>query len=405
MIAKNQFRIAIYFFVAIALLGLILRTIPVYDLGINFTNFLHAHSHVAFLGWLHGAFISLVSFVFLKDKLETPRFKFIYFFTIANVIGMYFSFPIQGYKFFSILFLSLFLIATYLFLHYFFKNKSEVALYPATYKFVKAGLLLQLLSSLSPWSLGIVIKKLGKTSVFYKYDIFYYLHFQYNGWFLFAMLGLVFYLLERRNIHLNQKDVNRIYYLMLTAVFFGYFSNILWSHPGYFYNSLALIGAGAEIIAFFFLLLIIKRYYRYIKHTISDFSYKILTIVLFTLMLKMVLQFMGSFQYYADLSYHIRDFIIGYLHLIMLGIFTPFLLVLAHELNFINLSKKSFVIFYSGFVITETIIFLRATFTWFLVSVNASVINALLFVFTFWMFLGILGILLKMDKELLSVKN
>jgi len=64
MTAKNQFRIALYFFVAIALLGLILRTIPVYDLGINFTNFLHAHSHVAFLGWLHSAFISFVSCYF-----------------------------------------------------------------------------------------------------------------------------------------------------------------------------------------------------------------------------------------------------------------------------------------------------------------------------------------------------
>jgi len=400
MTAKNQFKIALYFFVAIALLGLILRTVPVYDLGINFSNFLHAHSHVAFLGWLHGAFISFVSYIFLKDKLQTPWFRFIYFFTIINIMGMYFSFPIQGYKVFSIIFLSLFLIATYLFLYYFFKNKTDVAFYPATYKFVKAGLFLQFLSSLSPWSLVFVLKTFGKKSVFYKYDIFYYLHFQYNGWFLFAMFGLTLYLLERKNVHLEIKQINRIYYSLLIAVFFGYFSNILWSHPGYFYNTLALIGAGAEIFAFFILLLIIKRYSRYVKRTISDFSYKVLTIVLFVLMLKIVLQFMGSFQYYADLSYHIRDFIIGYLHLIMLGIFTPFLLVLAHEFKFINLSKSAFYIFYSGFIITETIVFLRAIFVWFLIPFNANIINALLFVFTFWMFLGILGILLFMNKIL-----
>jgi len=389
MKAAKQFKIALYFFAAIALLGLILRTVPVYPLGIKYSNYLHAHSHVAFLGWLHGAFISFISYIFLKDKLETKFFKFIYWFTIATIVGMYFSFPIQGYKFFSILFLSLFLIGTYLYLYYFFKNKSATEQYPATYRFVKAGLFLQFLSSLSPWSLGAIIKIFGKQSRFYKYDIFYYLHFQYNGWFLFATIALTLYLLERRNITLPKNLVKYLYFLLLTAVFFGYFSNTLWANPGWFFNLLSLIGAAAEIGAFFVLLLILKRYYRYLKHTISSFSYLFLQVVFYTFMLKAVLQFMGSFQYYADLSYQVRDFIIGYLHLIMLGIFTPFLLILGYELGFFKLNKKAFYIFYSGFIITENIIFTRAVYTWFKIPLNATLVNWMLFIFTFWMAIGI----------------
>jgi len=389
MNAKAQFKIALYFFAAIALFGLILRTVPVYDLGITYSNFLHAHSHVAFLGWLHGAFISFVSYIFLKDRLNSKFFKFIYWFTVLNIVGMYFSFPLQGYKLFSILFLSLFLIGTYLFLYYFFKNKTEIEKYPATYKFIKTGLWLQFLSSISPWSLGPIIKILGKQSPFYKYDIFYYLHFQYNGWFLFATIGLSLYLLERRNITLPNGQVKLLYRLMLIAVFFGYFSNVLWSKPGMFFNILALIGAGAEIGAFFVLLRIFNRYHRYLKHTISVFSYNMLMIVLWTFMIKTVLQFMGSFQYYADLSFQIRDFIIGYLHLIMLGIFTPFLLILGIELGIIKYKKNAFYIFYIGFLITEVLIFTRAGLVWFKIAVNPTIFNWSFFIFTFGMAIGI----------------
>ena len=398
MKADNQFRIALYFFAAIALLGLILRTVPVYALGINFTWFLHAHSHVAFLGWLHGAFISLISYIFLKESLQTKAFKRIYIITIVNIAGMYISFPLQGYKVFSIIFLSLFLVSTYFYLHYFFEHKQDVDLYPATYKFVKAGLFLQFISSLSPWSLVLILKTFGKKSHFYKYDIFYYLHFQYNGWFLFAMIGLTFYLLERRNITLPVQQVKRILKLMYVAVFFGYFSNTLWANPGILYNVLALMGGAAEILAIFVLLLILNRYHRYIKHTISGFSYRIFKIVLITLFVKAGLQFMGSFQYYADLSYLIRDFVIGYLHLIMLGIFTPFLLVLANELSFFKLNKGYFYIFYSGFLITETLIFIRAGFTWFKISVAPGFFNWGLFIFTFWMFTGIVLLVFNRNK-------
>ena len=389
MNAKNQFKIALYFFAAIALLGLLLRLTPLRDLGMPYSNILHAHSHVAFLGWLHGAFMAFISYIFLKDKLQTKQFKWLYGFTIFNVTGIYIAFLIQGYKFFSILFLSLFLIATYWFLSFFYKNKQDVADYPATFRFVRTGLWLQFLSSFSPWSLGAIIKIFGKKSDFYKFDIFYYLHFQYNGWFLFATIAFTLFLLERRGITLPASKVDNLYKLMLIAVFLGYFSNILWAHPGWIYNVLALIGGAAEIGAFFILLLILKRYHNYLKHTISNFTYKVLMTVLLIFMIKTVLQFMGSLPYYADLTYTIRDFVIGYLHMIMLGIFTPFLLVVASELGFISLNKNYFSIFYSGFVITESLIFFRAIMQWFKIGINPEIFNVFLFIFTLWMATGV----------------
>jgi hypothetical protein len=108
---------------------------------------------------------------------------------------------------------------------------------------------------------------------------------------------------------------------------------------------------------------------------------------------------MGSFQYYADLSYQIRDFIIGYLHLIMLGIFTPFLLILGKELGFIKLKKTAFYTFYTGFLITETLIFTRAGLTWFKIPANPAVFNWSLFVFTFGMAIGIWGLTITNNQK------
>jgi len=404
MTAKNQFKIALYFFILISLFGLILRIMPLYSLPFNYSFLLHAHSHVAFLGWLHGGFISFISYIFLNHKLNTTTFKWIYWFTILNVVGMTISFPLQGYKFFSILFLSLFLIGTYLYTWYFFKHR-QIGSFKSTYLFVKTGLLLQILSSLSPWSLGLIIKFFGKNSPYYKYDIFYYLHFQYNGWFLFSTIAIAFFMLEKRHITIPVQQVKNTHRLMLIAVFLGFFSNILWNNPGIIYNFLAIVGATAEIIAFFVLLLIFNRYYRYLQNQLGNFNYLILKLVFFTFMIKITLQFIGSFQYYADLSYQIRDFIIGYLHLIMLGIFTPFLIIVASELKFIFLSKKAFYTFYTGFLITEILIFTKGIFYWFKIDNFSYLLMYLIFIFTFIMFIGILLILLKSKHKNESIQS
>jgi len=111
-----------------------------------------------------------------------------------------------------------------------------------------------------------------------------------------------------------------------------------------------------------------------------------------TLFVKAVLQFTGSLQYYADLSFQIRDFIIGYLHLVMLGIFTPFLLILAHEIGFFSLQKKSFMVFYTGFILTEILIFLRASLIWFGIQFPDELFSKILFYLTVILFSGVLMI-------------
>jgi hypothetical protein len=51
-------RLALGYFVLVAVLGLFLRWLMVSPVdGVNYKNILHAHSHVALLGWLYCAFL------------------------------------------------------------------------------------------------------------------------------------------------------------------------------------------------------------------------------------------------------------------------------------------------------------------------------------------------------------
>ena len=49
-----------------------------------------------------------------------------------------------------------------------------------------------LLSTLAIWSIPPIMIKMGAGSPIYQAAVQFYLHFQFNGWFIFAVLGLFF---------------------------------------------------------------------------------------------------------------------------------------------------------------------------------------------------------------------
>src|SRR5215471_9755568 len=90
----------------LALFGMTLRTKFVFPIAfIDYKNFLSAHSHFAFGGW-----VTLALMILLIDNLltEQQKQKGIYQWILGGIevcaLGMVISFPFHGYAFFSILF-------------------------------------------------------------------------------------------------------------------------------------------------------------------------------------------------------------------------------------------------------------------------------------------------------------
>ncbi|MBK7086372.1 MAG: hypothetical protein IPH53_17635 [Flavobacteriales bacterium] len=93
---RRWFFRALGFFFAAGCIGALLRLIYVVEMPwLTFKPWLHAHSHVAMLGWLFPAL--LIALIGQDDRRPPRGFAVWMVISQALVLGMLFSFPVQGY--------------------------------------------------------------------------------------------------------------------------------------------------------------------------------------------------------------------------------------------------------------------------------------------------------------------
>ncbi len=393
---RQYFFVALVFWAVIAVYGLILRWHLVKPLPINYFNWLNAHSHAAFLGWLHAALAVLLAYVFFPAFSEGKTFRRLYWFSQLTVAGLLISFPVQGYKTFSIIFLSLFLLGTYVFAWIYLKKSENAERFPGAYRLGKNAVFFLVLSSVSPWMLGPTMVMLGKQSIWYNLDIYFYLHFQYNGWFFLALLALLVYLFEWKGFVFPVRKIKLISNLLFWGILFGYITNTLWTQPPLVFNIVAMISVFAEGAGLWLL-------YRELNPEASrifdrPFDKTLWKLIWLAIGVKIILQFMASCPYFARVTYHTRDLIIGYLHWVMLGLFSTGILFVARRVKMMYLDKKSFILFYAGMLLMEFFIFLRGTAIWRKWNLDWP-FPLLIFLATFVMFIGIVFIVVLWKKE------
>lgn len=359
---KYQSTIALGYFFIIALLGVVLRMFHLVDIPINYKHVVHAHSHIALLGWVYTSLTTIIYYIYLRKKQIAKHYNKLFWATQFTLIGMLISFPITGYALFSIIFSTLFLIASYRFFWFINKHISTTQKETNSYKLIRVALGFMVLSSIGPWALGIIMNTLGGASIWYRISIYFYLHFQYNGWFIIALFGIFFYVLERQGITVSNKLFKQFYWLMITSVIFTFTLSVLWTKPHAIFYILGTVGSLIQIISFLVLIKILKS----IAHR-SLFLKNVLTLlklVGFLFVVKMSLQLIGSFPFIAhDIATNI-DFVIGYLHWTFLGVVSISILGYLHHFKLISLTKISIWFYVIGFIITETLIFYRGFIHW-----------------------------------------
>jgi len=357
------FRIALLYFIIAGVLGVLLRYAFVGDLpdSIVFSNIRHAHSHLALLGWIHGGLYVFIAFLF---RLERAVYKKLYWVTQFCVLGMLISFSIQGYKFFSIVFVSTFIFLTYYFIYLVIKDlKKTSSDYSAL--FLKTALFFLFLSSLGTWSLAAIMGSSLKGSAIYYAAIQFYLHFQFNGWLTFGVFALFFKLLSLNNITIDSVRASFFYKLLLISTFLTYALAITWSTPVRYIFWINSLGVILQLAALVYFLKLIQGIRAELKRVLSSDLYTLLSISLLSFIIKVAIQTLVMFPYIATMSYTIRNFVIGFIHLLMLGCFSSFLIVMNHQ--FIERNKKistGIIIFVFAVILTEALIFFQGFLLW-----------------------------------------
>lgn len=361
---KNHTNIALAYFLLVGLMGIFLRLFFIFPIPANFQFIVHAHSHVALLGWVYIALITLIYKLYLSDVKKEGLYKRIIWFTNICVLGMLFSFPFQGYALFSITFSTLFLIATYWLGWFFLKHIPNRFKNTSSYLCIKASIWYMIISSIGPWAIGGIMSTLGNTSIWYKLAIYFYLHFQYNGWFILALIGVLFYVIEQLPIKIDQKTFKIFFYLLNFSIILSFFLSVLWTKPPQFFYFLAAIGALAQIIAFLYFFKIILKSWPALKTKFSPIASNLLKLSGLLLVVKILFQLISAIPYFANLAFLYKDFVIGYLHWTFLGVISLCLFAFLSHFKFIKLNNYILTPYLLGFIFSEIIIFYNAVHLW-----------------------------------------
>lgn len=331
-------------------LGTLLRWMFISDTGLNFRHVLHSHSHLALLGWVYQALILLIIDTYIKKERQT-RYRGIFIFNLSVVWAMTPAFIYNGYWWLSIAQSGLQMIGSYVFIRMFLKDaKNENT---KGIGFIKSSLFFLFLSTLGPWSMGPVMATGGSGSDLYYSLVYFFLHFQYNGFFFFALAGLALYYWPG---HLNLLAVKRSRLILFYSTLLSFLMSILFSQPPIWVFVLSIF-SGAGLISGFILYL--KSFTgKVIVNSTKRFI--ILVLISFTF-IKLFLQFSGSFPAPALWVATSRNLVIAYLHFVLIGIISSGVIIGFYYQNLIRLNRISiagFLLILSGLLIQEIILIL-----------------------------------------------
>jgi len=359
---KLQSNIALFYLLIASVLGIILRLFPISDFSADFRFIVHTHSHVALLGWVYICLTSIIYQIgFPKEKKK--KYFLIFWCTQSTIIGMLFTFPFVGYALYSIIFSTLFILCSYWF-YYFFRKHNNLNKNTVSYKFINTSLLFLIISSIGPWLLGIIMNTVGNSSHWYKNAIYFYLHFQYNGWFLFCLIGILFYILEQQKNMFSTVKAMRFYRLFTSSCILTLLLSFLWTKPNFIVFIIAGFGALLQFVTFIDFYKITKDIGQKLKEIFEVFNYRLLQFIMALFFIKILLQLLSAIPYFSEITYAYMDFVIGYLHLTFLGIITLTILIFLKSFQVILLPKTWLQLYVIGFMGSEVLIFYKGIAIW-----------------------------------------
>ena len=368
MISKGRvIRTGLFFafanFLITATIGFLIRHTNVIPIsGFADSYWIHAHSHVGFLGWVFTALFILGYGMLLPKnrKINRKIYRLLIYFQIA-VLGMLVTFPIMGYAAPSIIFSTLHLLLSIVYAIVFFKNadKNDLAS-----KFMKAALVFMLISSLGPLALGPVMVMGLKGTPWYDMSIYFYLHFQYNGWFTMAVFALLIKQMEHMGIPIDAGKGKLILKLLIYATILTFALSALGFGFSRIVNIVGFVGAALQIWAGFIFVKMLFFDSDISKFLTNNWVKWFLGVALFSWLLKIVMQLFSAFPAVSDFAFFNRDAIMTYLHLSFLGMTSCFLIGLLIVRKYLSvsgiISRIGFILFLVGVVLMEVTIGMKS---------------------------------------------
>ena len=352
-------KIALFNLFIVATIGVILRYKILYPLPfVDQKHLLHGHSHFAFAGWITQAIMTLLVFYLYKQAgaIVYKKYKWLLFANLFTAVGMLIAFPIEGYGLYSIIFSTASVFVSYVFAVFYWRDLNKLDKKDPAHLWFKAAVLFNAVSSIGAFSLAIMMVTKVIHQNWYLAAEYFYLHFQYNGWFFFACMGLLTAILTR--VAIPTTALKKIFWLFGTAAAPAYFLSALWMPLPLWVYILVVIAAFAQVAGWIWLVTVLKTNSPQLKNNFSSTAKIIMAMSALALTAKLLLQLGSTIPALSDLAFGFRPIVIGYLHLVLLGVITLFLLgyMFAEKHFYLNNSAKAGVFIFAGGVILNEVI-------------------------------------------------
>lgn len=340
MIFKTRFwlRISLFNLLLVAILGVLMRYKILYPLPqLDQKHLQHAHSHFAFIGW-----VAQTLYVLMIEKItrngitkNITRYGRLLAINLFAAYGMLVTFAFQGYSTYSITFSTLSVLVAFV-LAYTFHNDLR-RLKNAVFKtWFNAAILFNVISSLGTFALAFMMATRNINTNFHLGALYFYLHFQYNGFFSFACIGLL--LSSLTNVLPLTQNYRFPFLLFFYACFPAYLLSTLWVGLPVWLLFIVVIAAIAQLVAWFLLLkkvrLALVTSPDFLKHWRPVFY---LVGMAFTA--KLLLQVGSTIPALSQMAFGFRPIVIAYLHLILLAIVTVFLVTYIYSQDLLHYNR------------------------------------------------------------------
>lgn len=388
---RKWLTISFFNLMLVAFLGVVMRyKIEFYLPFVDQRHVLHSHSHFAFSGWItQTLMVLLIAYLpFNNGRYPAKKYQWLLLANCITAYGMLVSFIFQGYGFFSISFSTLSIFTSYIFAIVYWKDLNRIKEKRISHWWFKSSLVFSVLSSIGAFGLAYMMVHNIVEQNWHLAAIYFFLHFQYNGWFFFAGMGLLATKLEQVNS--NYKQLKNAFLLFCFACVPAYFLSALWLPFPFIVYVLIVASVIAQLIGWGLMVKVFIKSQAFISRYFSKYGKVLLLLSAIAFSIKLLLQTGSVHPALSQLSYGFRPIIIGYLHLVLLAVTSIFLLGYIVSFKYIAVTKRMVTgvfIFVAGIIINELLLMVQGVSAFTYTSI--PFINILLLIAALILFSGI----------------
>lgn len=384
-LSKSWRYIILFNLVLVAMVGVLMRYKIIAPLpGIEHRNLMHGHSHFAFGAWVS---MSLFYLIIEEFKLKIANINRWFTWYYIAILLSFCSFLLFGYNTYSLLSIVHILLPMGFLVFGIFKSAAFIPKLPKMA--LSAGLIYLLVSQMGLLFLSYRMANPFGGQTTYLSALYFYLHFSYNGWFFFGILSLVL-----GSIKANNNLIRAVWILILTATP-AYLLSLLWLKIDFAYRLIAGVAAFLQLAAFAY---IIKTLWSQIVKSIAVRITKFLWLLaLVAVATKFLLQTFSVFPIFETIAFAHRAIVIGYIHLVLLGFVTLFLIGDFILNGYWTISARStrisLALIISGVLLNELVLFLQGLFALYLTGFPKT--NTYLFWIAFAILIGLIALFIQ----------